>query len=205
MALNYYQEGDQVPLFGNWRIGKPGDRVIVLYQVKPEGILCAPLYRLQFSMLQPARLTEPHRFVAGCADPRRLTTTADKLRYYRCQKLLRQRDVAACLGIDRATYVEYEKGLPFYLPDKLTKLAELLGLPPEELICDDYTRFLYQGQGEQVRNQRRQLGLTQQRLAQLLEVHPGTVKKWEAETVRMERVSWDRFCRLYLKKSNAAG
>ena len=81
--------------------------------------------------------------------------------------------------------MSYETGeRDYYPPDKLSKIAELLNVDITELL-DDYNRFLFDGQGEQIRKFRKRNRLTQADLARMLNVHVGTVKKWEKETVRI--------------------
>ena len=90
-----------------------------------------------------------------------ITETADKLRWLRYQKGLRQRDVADYAGIDRSTYVHYEEyGKDLYPPEHMEKIAQLFEVPVDTLL-DDYNLFLRNGQGNQIKAIRTKLGLTQ--------------------------------------------
>ncbi len=72
------------------------------------------------------------RYVKSCAA---ITETADKLRWLRYQKGLRQRDVADYAGIDRSTYVHYEEyGKDLYPPEHMEKIAQLFEVPVETLL-----------------------------------------------------------------------
>ena len=64
-----------------------------------------------------------------------ITEIADKLRWLRYQKGLRQRDVADYAGIDRSTYVHYEEyGKDLYPPEHMEKIAQLFEVPVETLL-----------------------------------------------------------------------
>ena len=71
-----------------------------------------------------------------------IPATAEKLRWLRCQRNLYQIEVADYAGLERSTYIGYEEGArDSYPPDKLAKIAELFGVPVEDLL-DEYNRFL---------------------------------------------------------------
>ena len=152
-----------------------------------DGYAFAPLYVHSFRFLRPHKLTEAEKFNIQYPDPSKITNVADKLRYYRYSKSLRQKDVAAYVGIDRGTYGAYEENADFIPIDNLRKIAECLEIDPRELILDDYSRFLFEGQGLQIRAIRKGMGLTQNEFGRLIGVHGGTVKNWEAERVQITR------------------
>lgn len=151
----------------------------------------APMYVERIRLLQPHSLTEAEKFNIRYPDPSKIPTVADKLRYYRYRKALRQRDVAEYVGIDRGTYAGYEEGADFIPLDNLMKIAELLELNPRDLLIDDYSRFLYEGQGQQIRSIRKGLGMTQNEFGKIMGVHGGTVKKWEGDKVTISRSTWE--------------
>ncbi len=94
------------------------------------------------------------------------------------------------------TYSDYELGArDYYPPDKLKRIAELLEVPLEYLL-DDYNRFLYNGQAEQLKEFRKERGLSQNQLAKQLSVALHCVKQWEQGKVRMTKVMWGRFRKL---------
>lgn len=157
-----------------------------------DGYTFAPLYVHSFPFLRPHKLTEAEKFNIRYPDPSKIPTVADKLRYYRYKKSLRQRDVADYAGINRTTYAEYEKNADFIPLNHLTKVAELLEIDPRELLIDDYSRFLFEGQGKQIRAIRKSMKMTQNEFGKLMGVHGGTVKKWEAEKVQIQRGTYER-------------
>lgn len=154
-------------------------------------IQTALLYIHSFRPLLAHMYTETERMVL--TDPDTLTTTADKLRYYRHVRGLEQKEVAAYVTLHRGTYAGYEtSGARDYYPlDKLSSLAELFEVPLDYLL-DDYNRFLYEGQGRQVRALRESMGLSRREFANRLDVWPTTVRDWETEAVRMTRQTWEK-------------
>ena len=109
---------------------------------------------------------------------------------------LEQREVAAYVTLHRGTYAGYEtSGARDYYPlDKLSALAELFEVPLEYLL-DDYNRFLYEGQGQQVRVLRESMGLSRREFADKFGVWTTTVRDWETDSVRMTKQTWEKLFR----------
>ena len=125
----------------------------------------APLQILKFPVVLPHKFLDAEKFNLRFSDASEITEIADKLRWYRYQKGLRQRDAADYAGIDRSTYIHYEEaGRDFYSKEHMEKLAELFEAPLEDLL-DDYNLFLLRGQGAQIKAIRQRLGLTQKAYA----------------------------------------
>ena len=155
------------------------------------GIKYAPLYIHSFQLLQPRKLLEAERFNIQYTDPANIDTVADKLRYYRHKKALRQRDVAEKTGIHIAAYCGYEqedRKIPYPL-DKLSKIAALFGVAITDLL-DQYNLFLYNGQGQQIRALRQSLGLTKKEFGKLYGFHPHTVNQWENDSIQILKSTW---------------
>ncbi len=139
----------------------------------------APLQILKFPVVLPHKFLDAEKFNLRFSDASEITEIADKLRWYRYQKGLRQRDAADYAGIDRSTYIHYEEaGRDFYPKEHMEKLAELFEVPLEDLL-DDYNLFLLRGQGEQIKAIRQRLGLTQKVYAAQLGVPLQKFKRWE--------------------------
>ena len=163
----------------------------VMFRSKGNRDIISPLYIHRFSFLVP-RLTKAERFLRSHSDAEALETTADKLRFYRYNKSLCQREVADYAGIDRNTYINYEKAShDSYPPDKLVMLAECLEVEVYDL-CDRYNRFLIDGQGRQIRELRMSKGLTQYEFAILYNVTTSTVKRWESERITISKSTWQK-------------
>ena len=98
----------------------------------------APLRILKFPVILPHKLLDAEKFNLQFSDASEITETADKLRWYRYQKGLRQSDVADYASIDRGTYIHYEKvGRDYYPKEHMEKLAELFEVSLVDLL-DDY-------------------------------------------------------------------
>ena len=150
---------------------------------------------LRFQLLAPRKLLDAQKFNIRYKDPSHITEIADKLRWYRYQHALMQKEVAEQIGIDRNTYIHYEEyGRDYYPIEHMEKLAELYDVPVEELL-DGYNLFLYKGQGEQIQKIRQGLGLTQKQYAQRLGVSFDNLRKWEQNRVRIYKSTWEKHFR----------
>ena len=153
----------------------------------------APLQILKFPVVLPHKFLDAEKFNLRFSDASEITEIADKLRWYRYQKGLRQRDVADYAGIDRSTYIHYEEaGRDFYPKEHMEKLAELFEVPLEDLL-DDYNLFLLRGQGAQIKAIRQRLGLTQKAYAAQLGVPLQKFKRWEQGSVQIFKSTWEKY------------
>lgn len=172
-----------------------------MYQISSDAYVLSkrgkeqPVYALlavhSFPFLRPQKLVDAEKFNSRYPDPAMLTTTADKLRYYRYQKSLLQREVAEYAGINESTYIDYESGNRDYYPiNKIRRIAELLEVPTEALL-DEYNLFLC-NQTKTLKALRKRRGWTQSQLAERFSVRLHVVKQWEQGRVRMTRKVWER-------------
>ena len=153
----------------------------------------APLQILKFPVVLPHKFLDAEKFNLRFSDASEITEIADKLRWYRYQKGLRQRDATDYAGIDRSTYIHYEEaGRDFYPKEHMEKLAELFEVPLEDLL-DDYNLFLLRGQGEQIKAIRQRLGLTQKAYAAQLGVPLQKFKRWEQGNVQIFKSTWEKY------------
>ena len=187
------QEGKQAPFEKCWRVWEEiSENLYVMYKHERGRFMFAPLYIHSFAFARPTKLTDAQRFMKQYSDPSKVDSIADKLRWYRYQKALLQRDVADAVGLERSTYINYEDSNRDYYPiTYLERLAGLYGIKVTELL-DDYHRFLYTGQSKEIKKVRKRLGITQGELAERLNVATGVVKKWEQERVRMTKSTWEK-------------
>lgn len=177
-----------------WRLlASVGVRCYILISNVSGAVKVAPLQILQFPVVLPHKFQDAEKFNLQFPDFSEITETADKLRWYRYQKGLRQRDVADYAGIDRSTYIHYEEaGRDFYPKEHMEKLAELFEVPLEDLL-DDYNLFLLRGQGAQIKAIRQRLGLTQKAYAAQLGVPLQKFKRWEQGSVQIFKSTWERY------------
>ena len=153
----------------------------------------APLQILKFPVVLPHKFLDAEKFNLRFSDASEITEIADKLRWYRYQKGLRQRDAADYAGINRSTYIHYEEaGRDFYPKEHMEKLAELFEVPVDTLL-DDYNLFLRNGQGNQIKAIRMKLGLTQKQYADKLGVSLGNLKHWEQNRKQIFKSTWEKY------------
>lgn len=144
-------------------------------------------------MILPHKFQDAEKFNLQFSDFSEITETADKLRWLRYQKGLRQRDVADYAGIYRSTYIHYEEyGKDFYSPKHMEKIAQLFEVPVERLL-DDYNLFLRNGQGKQIKAIRMKLGLTQREYADRLGISLCNLKQWEQNRKQLFKSTWEKY------------
>lgn len=199
-ALFEQKEGISAPYFRSWRIlTKINGQMYLLYSHRANGTIFMPMYIHTIRLLKPSTNREGEKFNLLYTNPADITNISDKLKYYRYQKALHQKDVAAYIGMDRGTYANYEDNQRDYYPiENMQKIAKLFGVPVTELL-DDYNLFLYNGQGQQVKKIRKSLHLTQTQFAQRLGVQTAMVKRWEQGKVRMFKGTWEKMLKLWVQ------
>ena len=185
---------ERTPFEAKWRLlAQVEVRCYILISNVSGAVKVAPLQILQFPVILPHKIQDAEKFNLQFPDFSEITETADKLRWLRYQKGLRQRDVADYAGIDRSTYVHYEEyGKDLYPPEHMEKIAQLFEVPVETLL-DDYNLFLRKGQGEQIKTIRTKLGLTQREYADKLSVSLGSLKQWEQNRKQIFKSTWERY------------
>lgn len=185
---------DRTPFGAKWRLlAQVAVRCYILISNVSGAVKVAPLRILQFPVVLPHKFQDAEKFNLQFTNLSEMTETADKLRWFRYHKGLRQRDVADYIGIDRSTYIHYEKyGKDFYHPDHMERIAQLFEVPVE-ILLDDYNLFLRKGQGEQIKALRMQLGLTQKAYAEKLGISIGSLKQWEQNRTQIFRSTWEKY------------
>ena len=184
---------ERVSFEAKWRLlARVGVHCYILISNISGAVKVAPLQILQFPVVLPHKFQDAEKFNLQFSDFSEITEPADKLRWLRYQKGLRQRDVADYAGIDRSTYVHYEEyGKDLYPPEHMEKIAQLFEVPVETLL-DDYNLFLRKGQGEQIKTIRTKLGLTQREYADKLGVSLGNLKHWEQNRKQIFKSTWEK-------------
>ena len=187
------QVAERTPIEAKWRLlARVGVRCYILISNVSGAVKVAPLQILQFPVVLPHKFQDAEKFNLQFSDFSEITETADKLRWLRYQKGLRQRDVADYAGIDRSTYVHYEEyGKDLYPPEHMEKIAQLFEVPVDMLL-DDYNLFLRNGQGNQIKAIRTKLGLTQKQYADKLGVSLGNLKHWEQNRKQIFKSTWEK-------------
>ncbi len=196
-ALFHIKQGNRVPSPLHWQVlQQENDHLFVLYRTFFGSVAYAPFYILRFPFYKVINVKQTKWYFERTEHPEQLVSTADKLRYYRCGKRLFQSEVADYAGINTSTYLSYESGGRDYYPiDKMKRIASLLDVDILELL-DDYNRFLYDGQGKQIRKLRKSMGLTQYQFGKRMGVSTGAVKRWENDRVVIFKSTWEKLVHL---------
>jgi transcriptional regulator with XRE-family HTH domain len=105
------------------------------------------------------------------AYPKELSTIGDHLRKRRLDLGMLQRQVAQLMGVDTTTITNWEKGQCQPTLRMLPKLIEFLGYSPFPIESASI--------GERIKAYRREHGISQKELANLLGVDPGTLARCE--------------------------
>lgn len=175
---------------------KLNDNFYVMYQNKNGNVRYAPLYIHTLSFINNRHLTKSQVFLRDNPDPEKLETVSDKLKWYRINSGLLQRDIAKVMEVDRTTYSRYEDNvLDAYPLDKLSKAAELFGIDITSLL-DDFNLFLYNGQVKQIKGLRKSMNLTQSQFAKRIDTPLGTLKKWEQGNANIPKTSFQKLLQL---------
>jgi len=151
-----------------------------------------PIYAHMFNFAMPNKVTDAKTYYNNKNNTENLKTISDKLRFYRLQNGLEQKDVAKIIGISRSDYSHYENNSRDYYPaEVMDRLAKLFKVNIYDLL-DDYNIFLYNGQGQQIQALRKKHNLTQKELANLLNVQLVRIKRWESEKNRILKFNWEK-------------
>ena len=98
-------------------------------------------------------------------------TLGQHLKDCRLKRHLFQTDVAKLLSVDRVTIQNWERGITEPTIHQVPRIAKFLGFNPEPAPTTVPKTIVYA---------RRQLGLTQENLAEALSVSPVTIWQWES-------------------------
>lgn len=138
-------------------------------------------------------------FTSNTAAMKRYAPCRSGLRWCRHHLGLMQKEVAERIGISRNSYLAYEMGEADYYPRKIVdKLAALYGVSADDLL-DDFSRFLYHGQGQAIRKHRESLGLERKAYARLMHIAPNSLRAWETEKKQISRNSWEKYFKGIIK------
>ena len=177
-----------------WRIlAQVSEAVYILCSTLDTHVRYAPLYIHKFRLIAPRRLLDAQRFQQQYHSYGELLTVQDRLRWCRHHMGLMQKEVADRIGIRRGHYTDLETGAVDYYPKEVVdKLAALFGIPVTDLL-DDFSRFLYYGQGKAIREHRERLGLQKKPYARLLHLEPNRLRAWESEKKQISKASWEKY------------
>lgn len=105
------------------------------------------------------------------------STVGGRIRYYRLQKNLLQKDLANKCGYDRTTILRYERNDKQHTLESVNRIASALQIEPE-LLYDDYLKFLTNC-AESIFTARKKMKLSRIEFAKLLGVNKHSIFRWE--------------------------
>ena len=153
----------------------------------------APLCIHSFRLVAPHKILEAQIYNSGYHSYEEIDNIQDRLRWCRYHLGLKQREVATEIGISRASYIKLETGTSDHVgKDTVDRLSALYNVPPEDLL-DSYNLFLFKGQGQQIRQYRKEHKLGKKPLARLLGTTSKCIQDWENERKTMSRESWEKY------------
>ena len=121
-----------------------------------------------------------------------LQSIPDKIRWLRLQRGLTQQEAADLLGVGRSTYIDYEIGTIERFDLQVIRRMSLLYQVPIDDLLDKYNTFLMNGQGEQMKQWRMNLGYSCKEMGKYLGVAASNIVAWEKEEKIMTRKLWER-------------
>ena len=197
------QDGRRVPSGGKipkWHVLEQISRQLYLLCLTWGGhVRYAPLYIHRFRLVSPRKLLEAQQLHQQYRRYEEIRTVPERLRWCRHHLGLMQKEVAERIGISRSSYLAYEMGEADYYPREIVdKLAALYGVPADDLL-DDFSRFLYHGQGQTIRKHRESLGLERKPYARLMHIGPNSLRAWETEKKQISRNSWEKYFKGIIK------
>jgi len=154
---------------------------IIPYEIFPDEVG-------QKKILKAKRLTTAMKLCTS-----ELKTVADKLQYARLTAGFHQDALADYIGIDRCTLLRYENGHineENMEIDWLIKIALACGMD-KHFCCSQYHIFIIEDAGKQIKHYRKEMGLTQKKLAAQLGVWETTVKRWEQNRNKPPKHIWE--------------
>lgn len=167
-----------------------------MYKKQNDTIKYAPLFIHAIRFINNRHLKKSQLFLKNSPAPEKLETVSGKLKWYRLNNGLLQREVAKVMGVDRTTYSRYEDNiLEAYPLAILSKAAALFNIDIS-LLLDDYNTFLYNGQGKQIKGLRKSMKLTQSQFAQNIKTPLGTLKKWEQDKSIIPKKTFEKLSEL---------
>ena len=156
------------------------------------------IHTLQFMLGKTYNECEKYNLFVGDTDA--FATIGEKLRFYRLKNSIFQSELAEKIGIDRITYLEYEKGLKYYPYDTMKKIAKVYNIPLFEIL-DDYHMFAYSEQAKIIKGIRVRLGMNQYEFAKAIDVSKSTIQKVESNMCGFSQKSYQKF-KLFCDKNS---
>lgn len=193
---------ENVPFTEKWKVfSKIDENLYVVCKKNKDKTIYVPMYVHTFKFIVGRDYNECDRFNLIINNPCEMEDMSDRIRYFRLRNSLKQEEVAERIGIDRSTYISYEKGLRYYPIEVMSKMADLFNIELDVLL-DDYHKFIYFNQGQNIKVIRKDLGLKQEELSIALGVSLRVIKTAEQEKVRFMKKNYLKLISFYNENMN---
>lgn len=116
-------------------------------------------------------------------------TIGNRIRKNRLKKGLSQATLAKEANIGRKYLIGFENDQYFPSLHNIRKIAEVLQVD-EDYLCDSYLKFIKNNPSKKILSIREGFNLTRKELGELLNVHSGTIKKWEVSISIINRINY---------------
>ncbi|GKX31176.1 hypothetical protein SH1V18_36560 [Vallitalea longa] len=126
-------------------------------------------------------------------------TIGDRIRKSRLKKGLSQEALAKRAKIGRKYLIGFENDQYFPSLYNIRRIAGVLQVD-EDYLCDSYLRFINNNPSEKILSIRKGLNLTRKELGKILNVHSGTIKKWEINISTINRNNFNKLISLIDKE-----
>ena len=122
-----------------------------------------------------------------------LKSVAERLRWLRSQKGLRQEEVAEIAGVSISVYKKMECGnVQHIAPKAVQRLGSYYGVPEEDFM-DEFNQFLFAGQGRRILAYRNRLGMNRKEFGEYLGIPQRSLYDWEKEEKRISYQCWEKY------------
>ncbi len=190
--------GQKVSFLNDWKVFDRKDNLYILSKKIKNKTMYSPMYIHSFQYIIGNDYNECDKFNLKNTNPVEMECINDKIRYYRLKNGLKQDEVAESIGIDRTTYINYERKDRIYPKELMIEMSKVYNVDVN-LLLDDYHKFIYFGQGKNIKKIRRELRLNQNELASALGVSLIVIKRAEQERVRFLKKNYLKLIDYYSK------
>ena len=166
------------PFGPHWRTAcKLSDNLLIMCSTENGVVRYSPLIVFSFRLISPVGVKRIVQFNTTYMRYEDIKSISDRIRWCRLRMGLKQEEAAKVLGLSRSQYFDYENGRKqCFTKEAADRLASFFGIPVTDLL-DDYSRFIYEGQGRAVKECRNKLGLSKKAFARLIGTDHETISK----------------------------
>lgn len=156
-------------------------------------VVYLPLYVHSFRLSAPRKLLEAQLFIQQYFCYSDIDNVPDRLRWCRHKQGLMQAEVAAYIGVSRSTYINLETGAAQFISiETAEKISRLFDKPATDFL-DEFSRFLYDGQGVRIRAYREKYGMGKKPFARAMGIPVRSFQMWENEKKVISQKSWEQY------------